>query len=68
MNIKPKECCELGAYEHVVPMPIDGRVRLIDYCISDIVLNKNNVTEDLMSYVVDVNHLTMLLNNLDDIS
>ena len=26
---------------------------------------KNNVTEDLMSYVVDVNGLKMLLNNLD---
>jgi len=46
MNIKPKECCDLGSYEHVVPMPIDGRVRLIDYCISDLVaaLNAANIT------------------------
>ena len=34
----------------------------------EVVLNKNNVTEYLMSYVVDVKGLTMLLNNLDDIS
>jgi len=34
----------------------------------EVVLNKNNVTEDLMSYVVDVNGLTMLLNNPDYIS
>ena len=34
----------------------------------EVVLNKNNVIEDLMSHVVDVNHLTMLLNNLDYIS
>ena len=34
----------------------------------EVVLNKNNVTVDIMSYVIDVNHLTMLLNNLEDIS
>jgi len=44
--------------------------RIVDRYIDpkEVVLNKNNVTEDLMSYVVDVNGLTMLLNNLDYIS
>ena len=32
----------------------------------EVVLNKNNVTEYIMSYVVDVKGLTMLLNNPDN--
>lgn len=45
-SIKPKECCEVGTYEHTIPMPINGRVRQIDYCVSDIVaaLNAGGIT------------------------
>lgn len=42
---KPKECCPVGSYEHQIPMPINNRVRHIDYCIADIVaaLNSANI-------------------------
>ena len=42
---KPIECCKMGSYEHQVPMPINSRVRYIDYCIADIVaaLNAANI-------------------------
>ena len=43
--LKPKKCCEMGTYECSVLMPIGGRVRDIDFCISDIVaaLNAANI-------------------------
>jgi hypothetical protein len=34
-------CCKIGTYEHTVPMPINGRVQGIDYCIADIVAALN---------------------------
>ena len=42
----PAQHCKCGANEHTVPMPIRGRVRSIDFCISDIVaaLNAANIT------------------------
>jgi len=45
MNIQPKKCCKVGTYECQTPMPINGRVRGIDYCIADIVaaLNAANI-------------------------
>ncbi len=35
----------MGTYEHQIPMPLNGRRRDIDYCISDIVaaLNAANI-------------------------
>lgn len=43
---RPRECCDVGTYECTVPMPINGRIRGIDFCISDIVaaLNAAGVT------------------------
>jgi len=43
---KPDKCCEMGSYEHQVPMPIKGRRCEIDLCIADIVcaLNAANIT------------------------
>lgn len=40
-----KKCCEMGTYKHQIPMPLNGRRRDIDYCISDIVaaLNAANI-------------------------
>jgi len=45
MNIRPKKCCKVGTYECQIPMPINTRVRYIDYCIADIVaaLNAANI-------------------------
>jgi len=45
MRKVPGKCCDLGTYECQIPMPIDGRVRGIDYCIADIVaaLNAANI-------------------------
>jgi hypothetical protein len=42
----PKECTPMGEYRCQIPMPINTRVRSIDYCISDIVaaLNAANIT------------------------
>ena len=40
------ECCNVGEFAHQIPMPINGRVEFIDYCISDIVaaLNAAGIT------------------------
>ena len=45
-TIKPDKCCGMGTYEHVIDMPINGRVRHIDYCVSDLVaaLNASGIT------------------------
>ena len=42
---KPNKCCEMGTYEHQVPMPIKGRRQDVDICIADIVaaLNAANI-------------------------
>lgn len=42
---KPKKCCPIGSYECQVPMPLNGRLQSIDYCIADIVaaLNAANI-------------------------
>ena len=48
--IKPcpfgNKCCDVGTFEHQVPMPIKGRIQYIDYCVADIVaaLNAANIT------------------------
>jgi len=38
---KPKKYCDVGIYEHTVPMPINGRVQGIDFCIAHIVASLN---------------------------
>lgn len=45
MRSPPSKCCPLGTYACQVPMPSNGRVAGIDYCISDIVaaLNAANI-------------------------
>jgi hypothetical protein len=45
---KKNGCCDIGTYEHTVPMPIRGRLRGIDFCIADIVaaLNAANITTE----------------------
>jgi len=42
---KPKKCTLMGNYKCQIPMPINGRVQGIDYCIADIVaaLNAANI-------------------------
>lgn len=42
---KPMRCCPMGSYACQVPMPINGRLQGIDYCIADIVaaLNAANI-------------------------
>lgn len=42
----PEKHCDVGTYEHQIPMPINGRTRGIDFCIADIVcaLNASNIT------------------------
>lgn len=42
---KPDKCCAIGSYEHHIPMPINGRLRDVDFCIADIVaaLNAANI-------------------------
>lgn len=42
---QPDKCCEMGSYECQIPMPVKGRRRDIDFCISDIVaaLNAANI-------------------------
>lgn len=44
--MKPEKCCEMGTYGHQVCMPINGKVRCVDYCISHMVaaLNAANIT------------------------
>jgi hypothetical protein len=44
-NFTDIECCDMGSYEHQVPMAIKGRRREIDFCIADIVaaLNAANI-------------------------
>ena len=39
--VKPKKCCKVGGYDCQIPMPINGRVRYIDFCIADIVAALN---------------------------
>lgn len=43
---KPSKCCDIGTYEHTIPMPVKGKVQGIDLCIADIVaaLNAANIT------------------------
>jgi len=38
---KPTKCCAPGSYECQVPMPINGRLQSIDYCIADVVAALN---------------------------
>lgn len=40
-----RECCDVGTYKCQVPMPINGRIQGIDFCIADIVaaLNAANI-------------------------
>lgn len=42
---KKTKCRSMGTYKHQIPMPIQGRVRGIDFCIADIVaaLNAANI-------------------------
>ena len=42
---KPKKCCDFGEYSCQIPMPINGRIQGIDFCIADIVamLNAANI-------------------------
>lgn len=44
-NVRPRECCPLGSYGCQVPMPLNGRLQSVDYCIADIVaaLNAANI-------------------------
>ena len=41
----PENCCDFGEYTCQIPQPINGKVRYIDICISDIVsaLNAANL-------------------------
>ena len=41
MKRRFRKCCDVGTYEHAVPMPIGGRVQSIDYCIAHIVAALN---------------------------
>jgi hypothetical protein len=34
---KPNECCQAGEYFCQIPMPLNGRIQGIDFCIADIV-------------------------------
>ena len=45
MKFDNEKCCDIGTYDHQVPMPIKGRRQEIDYCIADIVaaLNAANI-------------------------
>jgi len=45
-NVRPTKCCKAGSYECQVPMPINGRIQGIDFCIADAVaaLNAANIT------------------------
>ena len=39
------KCCDFGEHKCTIPMPINGRVQCIDYCIADVVaaLNAANI-------------------------
>jgi hypothetical protein len=43
--MKPKKCCKPGEFSCQVPMPINGRLQGIDYCIAHIIaaLNAANI-------------------------
>lgn len=43
---KPEKCCDFGEFKCQIPMPINGSVQCIDFCVSDIVaaLNAANIT------------------------
>ena len=43
---RPVKCCAMGTYECKIPMPINGRVQYIDFCIAPLVaaLNAANLT------------------------
>lgn len=43
--VRPTKCCPMGTYGCQVPMPLNGRLQSIDYCIADVVasLNANNI-------------------------
>lgn len=45
MTQRPATCCDVGSYDHQVPMPLNGRRQEIDLCIADIVaaLNAANI-------------------------
>ena len=45
VNVRPTKCCDFGTYDCQVPMPLNGRLQSIDYCIADIVaaLNAANI-------------------------
>jgi len=32
----PKKCCEVGEHTYIVPMPILGRSKDIDFCVADL--------------------------------
>lgn len=38
---KPEKCCECGSYDCSVPMPLNGKVRGIDLCVSHMVAALN---------------------------
>jgi len=42
---RPDKCCDIGSYEHTVPMAIKGLRCDVDFCIADIVaaLNAANI-------------------------
>jgi hypothetical protein len=42
---KPEKCCEIGEYNCQTPMPLNGRIQHVDFCIADIVaaLNAANI-------------------------
>jgi hypothetical protein len=37
MMKKPDNCCKVGTYEHSIPIPLNGRVQGIDFCVVGIV-------------------------------
>lgn len=47
-NVRPTKCCACGSYDCQVPMPLNGRLQSIDYCIADLVaaLNAANLRTD----------------------
>ena len=63
---KPDKCCECGSYECQVPMPLNGRLQGIDYCIADIVaaLNAANITTVASCCGHGVYHKTIIVKDL----
>ena len=41
MGMQGCDCCDMGSYEHCVPMAIRGRIAGVDLCIADIVAALN---------------------------